>query len=91
MEDLQQEDTDSESNHCILPNNITVPTSVQDFQLPREYFTLLAKDLYKNIKENVSHNPQLLCYEDGKQCLVKCNCTPEEGCGPSCQNRLLFM
>ena len=66
------------------------PTEQQDFQLPREYFTLVGNDAYRNVKDNLYGNVDKYV-NISKEYSVTCGCTPEEGCGPLCQNRQLFM
>ena len=66
------------------------PTDVHDFELPREYFTLVGSDAYRNVKDNLYGNVDR--YVDVSQDFsVTCSCTVEEGCGSQCQNRLLYM
>ena len=74
-----------------MEESFEIPTKVIDFTLPRDFYTLQAKDLYKNIKENVSYDAELIAYDESKRFHVPCSCSPLEGCGPRCQNRLLYM
>lgn len=67
-----------------------VPTIMEDFKLPREYFSMLGSDVYKNVKDNLYGNVDRTVNQS-REFAVKCSCTPTEGCGPDCQNRLLYM
>jgi hypothetical protein len=45
---------------------------------------------YRVLRQNLYRPPLQRVLADPEECTA-CNCKPEVGCGPQCQNRLLYM
>ena len=67
------------------------PCIEEYFKLPIDYCALLVDttSIYKNIKTNICNTFHFQVLDNS--CLVSCSCNVNEGCGNSCQNRLLYM
>ena len=68
------------TDSCLSKYLVDLPEIACDYELPREYFTLLGGDAYRNVKDNLYGNVDRTVTQS-REFSVKCACTPADGCG----------